>query len=56
MAGAQLDDTLRQPGIPAKQAFPYPSPTKGGFMARTPTLAAALSPAAAALPPGKEHD
>ncbi len=23
MADAQLDDTLRQPGIPAKQAFPY---------------------------------
>ncbi len=23
MADAQLNDTLRQPGIPAKQAFPY---------------------------------
>ncbi|AQR70987.1 hypothetical protein BZG29_23710 [Janthinobacterium sp. LM6] len=23
VADAQLDDTLRQPGIPAKQAFPY---------------------------------
>ncbi|MEG2030040.1 MAG: hypothetical protein RR376_05245 [Janthinobacterium sp.] len=41
MADAQLDDTLRQPGIPAKQAS-HINNEKGRFMAR------ARSPAGAA--------
>ncbi len=43
MTGAQLDDTLRQPGIPAKQAAPYQITKKGRFMVQARSLAGAAA-------------